>query len=138
MCILIIFLSQTTHKYLPVRFYDNPYTEWIAQRWTYGSSEKGLPDWPELPEYIGTLRQVVGGVVDGQEGVWLLDSTSLYFVLGFGSASRENVQFLNMSDNLDLNITNNTYLTLIDKESLFLLSPDDVVLLNCSQLSTEE
>lgn len=120
----------------PVRFYDNPYTEWISQRWTYGPEQ--FADWPKLPERVGTIRQVVGGHVDGQEGVWLLDSTSLYFVLGFGSSSPENVQFLNMSDNLDLNITNNTYLTLLDKEKLYLISPYEVVLLNCSQSSTED
>ena len=70
--------------------------------------------------------------------MWLLDSTSLYFVLGFGSSSPETVQFLNMSDNLDLNITNNTYLNLLDKEKLYLISPYEIALLNCSQSSTEE
>lgn len=119
----------------PFQFYDNPYTDWTSQKWTYYNSE--FSDWSKLPEYIDPIRQIVPGQVDGKEGVWILDSLSIYFVRGFGSLLDNNVHFMNLSSSIDLNVTNNTLLALYDMDQLLVISSEEIVMLNCSVLASD-
>ena len=77
------------------------------------------------------------GRVDGTEGVWLLDTTNLYFINGFGKTSSHDIHYMNISDYLDLNITNSSRLAILDLDNLFILSNEEIVLLNCSHLALD-
>lgn len=112
---------------VPPRFYDNPYTEWRVQRWTYNDSH--FADWPALPDNITNIQQVATGVVQGRSGIWILDEDGLNFAAGLEGSS---TSFLNVGKALGLTISNGSRLAMASVESLFLISPGSIALLDCS------
>ena len=114
-----------------LHFYDAPYTEWLAQRWTYDSDP--FADWPALPEYINSIQQTASGTIDTKQGVWLLDSQGLYFMYDINLEASDETVFVNISDNLDMNIHEGMMICPGgSRNSLFIVSPDNVTQLNCS------
>lgn len=113
-----------------LQFYDNLYTEWISDRWTYDFDP--FSDWPTLPDYILDVHQIVSGQVDNKKGIWLLDPEGLYFVYGFESGNTDDVSFVNISENLDISVHENSQVSLRSHDSLFLISPDNITMLDCS------
>lgn len=111
----------------PPRFFDNPYTEWRVQRFTYDVSH--FADWPVLPDSISNIQQVATGMVQGRSGVWILDIHGLYFATRLEASSSN---FLNVSKTLELNVSQGSRLAMASVESLFLISPGSIALLDCS------
>ena len=94
---------------------------------TYNGSH--FADWPALPDSITDIQQLAAGVVQGRSGVWILDSNGLYFAIGLEGSG---FTFLNISKILGLNVSQESRLAMASAESLFLISPGNIILLDCS------
>jgi hypothetical protein len=122
---------------MPIRFYDNPYTDWTSRKWTYDNNR--YADWPHFPSYISNITDIVSGQVDGAQGVWFLTLHDLYFIKGLqhSFADTDKIKYMNFTGKVNLNLTNSTILALLDEENLFVISSDEVVHLNCSTSSID-
>ena len=116
----------------PIHYFEDlEYTEWISQRWTFQDSP--FADWPMLPVEIDNVRQMVSGQLGGSGGLWMLTDQQLYFVYNLHGKSTENVQLVNVSQDLNLDITAETYLASKYGYSLYLLSSYNASYLDCSE-----
>ena len=113
----------------PVQFYDSPYTEWISQRWTY--NDQNFSDWPSLPGDVDEIQQIVHGNVMNKGGVWFLTQSKLLFVSGLGGDPKE-VTFLDVGGGLGLEIEENSSIAVDILHGVYITTPFEVVLLNCS------
>lgn len=114
----------------PYFFQDLPYTEWISQRWTY--QDAPFADWPTLPDEIDDIQQLVAGKLGGSSGLWLLTDSQLFFVRGLHGGSPEAVEFLNVSQQLDLDVTVDSYVASKFDSYLYLISSYNITYLDCS------
>ena len=103
----------------------------MSQRWTY--SNENFSDWPSLPPFIDTIEQVSSGVLGGEPGVWFLTNTSLFFGLNLDGADPDSVQFVDIGDDLDLEVEPGSRLAVEVGERVYLATPYNVSLLDCSQ-----
>ena len=110
-----------------VHFQDLPYTEWIAKRWTY--HDKPFADWPTLPSTIGNVTQIAHGTVYKSSGIWVLTDTELFFARNFYSE----VEFLNVSDTLGLEVVPGSMVAVGTEGLVYLATPQNITLLDCSQ-----
>ena len=113
----------------PLRFYDSPYTEWLSQRWTY--SDGNFSDWPSLPGDVAEIKQIVQGSVGNEGGVWFLTQSKLLFVTGLGGDPKE-VRFRDVGGGLGLEIEENSRIAVDISHGVYVTTPFQVVLLNCS------
>lgn len=112
-------------------FEDLQYTEWVSQRWTFQDSP--FADWPMLPAEIDNVRQIVSGKLGGSGGLWLLTDQQLFFVHSLHGGAPEHVRFVNISQDLDLEVTGDTYIASKYGYSLYLLNSYNASHLDCSQ-----
>ena len=78
------------------------------------------------------MEQVVSGKLGGLGGVWMLTDQQLFFVLGLHGGPTENVQFVNISQKMDLEVTGDTYIASKFGSSLYFFSSFNVSYLDCS------
>ena len=113
-------------------FYDYPYTEWLSQRWTYHNQP--FSNWPALPSYVGSIRQIAHGCVGGEEGLWLLDDSALYFALNLDGGDPASVKFLNISDSLGIEVEEGSQIAVADEGSgVYVITPANISFLDCSR-----
>ena len=103
----------------------------MSQRWTYQDHQ--FADWPTLPEEIDHVQQLVAGKLGGASGLWLLTDSQLFFVHGLHGSHPERVEFLNVSQGLDLDVTVDSYVATRPDSSLYLFSSYNVTHLDCSR-----
>ena len=60
-----------------------------------------------------------------------MDAEALYFVRGWGGGSEE-VEFVDISASVGVNVSNSSFIVVRDPASLYLLSSGEVYLLECS------
>ena len=113
-------------------FQDLPYTEWISQRWTY--HETPFANWPTLPPEILEIQQILAGKIGSSDGLWLLSYSELYFVHGLNGSVPTDVVFLNISEELDLEITPNSYIFSTFSSTLYVITSQNITYLDCSSL----
>ena len=113
-------------------FEDLPYTEWISQRWTYHDSELAT-DWPSLPEEVDQIRQLVFGKVGGVGGLWVLTETQLFFATGMFDTGQKGARFENVSQQLELEVSPDTYIIRRWDTHLYLVSAFNLTYLDCTQ-----
>lgn len=77
------------------------------------------------------MQQLVGGVMGGASGLWLLTNSQLYFVRGLHGTRPEGVEFLNVS--LELEVTLDSYMAWKFGSGLYLISSYNASYLDCSQ-----
>ena len=114
----------------PLHFADSPYTEWMSQRWTY--SNDNFSDWPSLPPFIDTIQQVSSGSLGGEPGTWFLTNSSLFFALNLDGTDPESVQFVDIGDDLEIEVVQGSRVATDAGETVFLATPYNVSLLDCS------
>lgn len=119
------------HDPVQLEFQDLPYTEWISQRWTYDHAP--FADWPTLPSDVDQVRQVLEGETVGRGGLWLLTPSQLYFVRQLNGGIPTAVEFINISDSLELSITSESYLAPMLADSFFLVTPGNISCVDCSK-----
>lgn len=113
-----------------LKFSDRPYTEWRATRWTY--HDQPFADWPTLPASMTEVVQISHGSLGKTEGFWLLTDADLVFVRKLTSLSSE-VEFLNVSQTLSLTVTKGSRVAADMAGMVYLVSPDNITLLDCSE-----
>ena len=118
-----------------MQFYDDVYTEWLPQRWTYDTDP--FSDWSTLPEYVSSIRQIASGEINEKKGAWLLDTQSLYFVYDINASTYDDVAFVNISDNINLFIGDDARICPKSTSSLYVISRTNVTLLDCSPSSVD-
>ena len=111
-------------------FEDLPYTEWRSQRWTY--HDQPFADWPSLPEDVDHIRQLVTGKLGGSSGLWLLTESQLFFVHGLHGSHPERAEFQNISMELDVEVTEDSYVATKLDSSLYVFSSFNVTYMDCS------
>lgn len=111
-------------------FQDLPYTEWVSQRWTYQDSTFST-DWPSFPEEIDSVRQMVAGKVGGASGLWLLTESQLFFARNMYGGSPESAKFDNISQQLDLDVSLDSFIVPRLNSDLYLVSSFNVTYLDC-------
>ena len=117
--------------------YDLPYTEWLSQRWTY--HDQPFSNWPTLPSYVGSLRQIAHGSVDGEEGVWLLSETALYFALCLDGGDPGDVEFLNISSSVGMEIQEGSQIAVSGVNSgVYVITPTNISFLDCSTGASDQ
>ncbi len=116
----------------PIHYFDDlEYTEWVSQRWTFDKSP--FADWPTLPAEVDNVQQIVSGKLGSSGGLWLLTDQQLFFVYNLHRGVPENVRFVNISQELDLEVTVDSYIATKYGNSLFLLNTYNASYLDCSQ-----
>ena len=115
----------------PLHFVDAPYTEWMSQRWTHFGDN--FSDWPSLPPFINGIQQISSGKLGGEQGVWFLTDDSLYFALNLDGGDPGRVQFVDISDGLDMGLATGSQIAVDLNQLVYVATPYNVTLLNCSQ-----
>lgn len=64
--------------------------------------------------------------------MWFLTNSSLYFVLNLDGGSPERVQFISISDGLEVDIVPDSQLAVDMSQSVYIATPDNVTLLDCA------
>ncbi len=72
--------------------------------------------------------------MSGSGGLWLLTDSQLYFVHGLHGGLTEDVNFVNISEYLEIEVSPESYLVSQLDSALLIISPDNITLLDCSQL----
>ena len=102
----------------------------MSQRWTY--SNDNFSDWPSLPPFIDTIQQVSSGSLGGEPGTWFLTNSSLFFALNLDGTDPESVQFVDIGDDLEIEVVQGSRVATDAGETVFLATPYNVSLLDCS------
>lgn len=102
----------------------------MSQRWTYFG--ENFSDWPSLPPFIDGIQQVSSGKIGGEEGVWFLTNTSLYFVMNLDGGDPEDVVFLDIGSELEIDIVTDSQMAVDVGEAVYIVTPFNVTLLNCA------
>ena len=118
------------HPTPPLHFMDAPYTDWTSQRWTYFG--ENFSDWPSLPPFVDDIQQVCSGNLGTEQGVWFLTNSSLYFVLNLDGGDPGRVQFIDVGDELEVDVTSDSRVAVDTYDAVFLATPHNVTLLECS------
>ena len=118
------------------KFVDLPYTEWISQRWIY-DADAPFSNWPSLPPTVKTVQQVTSGALSYRNGVWLLTDSELVFVDNLKSHKPGNVNFYNVTEELDIEIQMGNRVIMMNNGKLFLVTEETIFLLDCSQFNDE-
>lgn len=116
----------------PLHFFDSPYTEWISQRWTL-STKQNFSNWPSLPPYINSIQQISSGNLGGDQGLWFLTNSTLYFALNLDGGPPELVQFIDLSEGLEIDILPDSRIAVDITETLYVATPYNVTMLECSE-----
>lgn len=82
---------------------------------------------------MDTIQQLMHGNVDGQAGVWLLTESQLLFAVNLCDGDAAEVQFLNISADLELEIEENSRIAAYSASRVYVVTPVEVTLLDCSE-----
>lgn len=75
---------------------------------------------------------MVSGQMGGSGGLWLLTNTQLFFVHGLHGGDPDNTRFVNVSQELDIEVTMDSYMATKLGSTLYLISSYNVTYLDCS------
>ena len=104
----------------------------MSQRWTYPSGDN-FSDWPSLPPFLNPVLQITSGLLGDEQGVWFLTNTSLYFALNLDGADPDIVQFVDIGGELEVEVGPGSLVTVDLWGEVYLATPYNVSLLDCSQ-----
>ena len=81
---------------------------------------------------MDSIQQIAHGSIGSKEGVWFLTITRLLFAENLGSDPAK-VTFTNVTDSLRLAVSEGSRVAPGPGGEVYLVTPTDVTLLNCSQ-----
>ena len=73
------------------------------------------------------------GSIGGEQGAWLLTNSSLYFALNLDGTDPDFVQFVDIGGDLDMEVVPGSRVAVELGERVYLATPYNVSLLDCSQ-----
>ena len=82
---------------------------------------------------MDTIQQVAHGAIGKAVGVWLVTESQLLFAENLNGTEPTAVEYLNISDNLGLVVMRNSHVAVDLGYKVYLITPENVTLLDCSQ-----